>query len=63
MLLLALLLGLSSTGYQRTRWGMTPAQVKALYPESMDAAQARKLKPGAFVRYPGIARAGGSNRT
>lgn len=38
----------SSEGYQRTKWGMTPAQVKALYPTSMDADQARKLKPGAF---------------
>ena len=38
----------SSEGYQRTKWGMTPAQVKALYPNSMDADQARKLQPGKF---------------
>lgn len=48
----ALLLGagasLSTEGYQRTKWGMSPAQVKALYAKSLDAEQARKLKPGAF---------------
>jgi len=35
-------------GYQKTKWGMTPAEVKALYPTSMDADQARKLQPGRF---------------
>ena len=50
VLLSAPLFGLSATGYQQTRWGMTLAQVKALYPESMDAAQARKLKPGTFEK-------------
>jgi hypothetical protein len=38
----------SKEGYQRTKWGMSPADVRALYPTSMDAAEARKLKPGAF---------------
>jgi hypothetical protein len=39
---------LAKDGYQRTRWGMSVAQVKELYPKSMDADEARKLKPGAF---------------
>ena len=45
---LLLLASPATEGYQRTKWGMTAAQVKALYPTSMDADQARKLKPGAF---------------